>query len=336
MAARAPLDSIKEVAPALWFDYMDDRLGAGRSSSTVNRHLQILQDFLRFLAEQERPVCQRMLRVRSIEEGAQLPRDVPQEHIQRLIEQIETDAASTDARIRRMGIMDRAWFSLMLYSGLRTGEVRRLRRDNLDLEGRRVRIVQAKGLKDRVVFVTRDTTDALHTYLQVRGVAMTDHVFIYRHRPLTPTYCNMRMRTYGKRCDIRVTPHQLRHCCATFLLNAGAPILTVQAILGHKYVDTTLRYARLYDGTVAADYYRAMDQVEKNLTLQEDPDRPAPYIGRLLALVDSLQAGTLNDAQRETVYALRTGLLALAERTAELSGGSADPASKSGLAADSV
>jgi site-specific recombinase XerD len=39
-----------------------------------------------------------------------------------------------------------------------------------------------------------------------------------------------------------VTPHQLRHSCATLLLNAGAPILTVQAILGHKHVDRTLRY----------------------------------------------------------------------------------------------
>jgi hypothetical protein len=36
-------------------------------------------------------------------------------------------------------------------------------------------------------------------------------------------------------------------------LNAGAPVLTVQSTLGHKFIDTTLGYARLYDGTVAAD-----------------------------------------------------------------------------------
>jgi len=49
---------------------------------------------------------------------------------------------------------------------------------------------------------------------------------------------------------VYVTPHMLRHSCATLLLNAGAPILTVQAILGHKHINTTLGYARLYDGTV--------------------------------------------------------------------------------------
>jgi hypothetical protein len=59
-------------------------------------------------------------------------------------------------------------------------------------------------------------------------------------------------------------------------------VLTVQTILGHKYVDTTLRYARLYDGTVAADYCRAMDQVERHLALQEDAS-PAPVAVHQLA-----------------------------------------------------
>jgi integrase len=49
-----------------------------------------------------------------------------------------------------------------------------------------------------------------------------------------------RLATYGARYGVIVTPHQLRHSCATLLLNAGAPVLMVQTILGHKHVDTTL------------------------------------------------------------------------------------------------
>jgi hypothetical protein len=129
---------------------------------------------------------------------------------------------------------------------------------------------------------------------------------------LSVTYCSQRLKTYAKRCGVLVKPHQLRHSCATLLLNAGAPVLTVQAILGHKFIDTTLGYARLYDGTVAADYYRAMAEVESRFNGGENAGKP-PDSGQLLALVDALHAGTLNDAQRQTAQALRAGILALAE-----------------------
>jgi hypothetical protein len=94
-------------------------------------------------------------------------------------------------------------------------------------------------------------------------------------------------------------------------LNAGAPILTVQALLGHKHIDATLGYARLYDGTVAADYFQAMATVERYFALPEDNPTPPSDPAQLLALVDSLREGTLNQAQLETVRALRAGLLLL-------------------------
>jgi hypothetical protein len=154
---------------------------------------------------------------------------------------------------------------------------------------------------------------ALRAYLDVRGPANSDHVFIYRHQPLSVCYCSERLRTYGERCGLRVTPHQLRHSCATLLLNAGAPILTVQTVLGHKHIDTTLGYARLYDGTVAADYYRAMHEIEPHLALAGVPKAAPPTGGQLLALVAALHDGTLNDKQQETVHALRAAILRLTE-----------------------
>jgi len=104
---------------------------------------------------------------------------------------------------------------------------------------------------------------------------------------------------------------------ATLLLNAGAPVLSVQALLGHEKVDTTLGYARLYDGTIAADYYRAMGQVEHLLELPESVPFPITTPAKLVALLDSLGSVTLNDQQRETVQALRVGIfsLALARKT---------------------
>jgi integrase len=316
-ARNADLNDIGDLTPNLWFDYMDTRLADGIKPTSLNSELSALHGLLFFLADQGRPVCQRMLRVESLSEGSRLPRDVPVDQIRALMQEIEKDATRDHAGIRRLGLMDRAWFLLMLHSGLRTREIRFMLRCDLDLEGRRVRIEQSKGLKDRIVCLSGAAVEALRAYLDVRGPAHTDHVFTFRHLPLTVSYCYKRLCTYGKRCGLHVTPHQLRHTSATLLLNAGAPILTVQAVLGHKHIDTTLGYARLYDGTVAADYYRAMDQVEARMELAQGTNDGPPTGGQLLALVDALHDGTLNEDQRETVYALRLGILALTEQEYE-------------------
>jgi hypothetical protein len=92
----------------------------------------------------------------------------------------------------------------------------------------------------------------------------------------------------------------------------GAPASKAQTLLGHRPIDTTLRYAPLYDGPLAADHYQVMAEIESRFEGGEDATSP-PDSGQLLALVDALHAGTLNNAQRETAQALRTGILALAE-----------------------
>ena len=90
--------------------------------------------------------------------------------------------------------------------------------------------------------------------------------------------------------------------------------MTVQTLLGHQKIDTTLSYARLYDSTVAADYYRAMGAVEARLALVEGAEDPAPDVGQLLALVDALSGGTLNGKQKQTLRALREGIMARARK----------------------
>ncbi|MBN1317586.1 MAG: tyrosine-type recombinase/integrase, partial [Anaerolineales bacterium] len=312
IAARYPLSSLADITPELWFDYLDFRLAAEINPITINSTLGTLQSFLQFLSDMNRPICQRMLSVQRLKVGPHIPKDVPVSQLVRLMQEIETDAASDHRGIRRMGLMDRAWFHLMLHSGLRSCEIRRLFLADIDFEGRRIMIKQSKGLKDRIVFLSSATIEAMQAYLPVRGPMSTDHAFTLRHKPLTVTYFAQRLRTYAGRCGVHVSPHQLRHSCATLLLNAGAPILTVQHLLGHKYIDTTLEYARLYDGTVAADYYRAMGEVEQRLSLGENPTQPTINKGQLIALVDLLGSGTLNGKQRETIRALRDGILTLA------------------------
>ena len=88
----------------------------------------------------------------------------------------------------------------------------------------------------------------------------------------------------------------------------------MQTLLGHKWVDTTLGYARLYDGTVANDYYQAMSSIEKQLSLPEGRLSQSVGIGQLLAMVDAIRQGTLNESQSDLIQRLRAGLMTLADQ----------------------
>jgi len=320
MAVHTDLTGIDAITPHLWYDYLEARLAAGISPVTLNGELHRLQTFLLFLEDEGQPVCRRMLLVDRLNEGTRLPKDVPVGQLRRLLDEIQAEATASHTTKRRMGLMDRAWFLLMLHGGLRTCEIRRLKLSDIDWESRRLRIEQSKGLKDRIIYLSQAACDALQAYLVQRGpdFALPELVFIYRHQPMSVRYCQVRLRTYGRRCGVQIAPHQLRHSCGTLLLNAGAPALTVQTILGHKYVETTLRYARLYDGTIAVDYYRAMAQVERCLALEERSEASPPRAGELLPLLDLFDRGELNETQQNALQALRSGLQALTKQEVNL------------------
>ena len=197
--------------------------------------------------------------VEPLDAGNPLPRDVPLSQLRKLPAEVESAAEN---QANRQALLDRAWLLLMLHSGLRTAEIRRLGLADLDVEKRQLRIEPGKGQQERIVFLSEESIAALQAYLAVRGPALTGHVFIFRHRPMSAGYCGQRLRAIGRQCGLHVTPHRLRHSCATLLLNAGAPVLTVQRVLGHRYVQTTLRYAWLYEATVVKDYRRATGMVE--------------------------------------------------------------------------
>lgn len=317
MVGQFRLTEIEDLTPQLWHAWLDKRLADGISANTLNGELSTLKHFVYFLQEHDRPVCERFLLVDRLDESKKLPRDASLEQLQLLQRAIQAEMKSPYGGARRQGRMDLAWFLLMLHSGLRAGEVRCLKLSDIEWESKRVRIEQSKGLKDRLVPMSDVTVRAVQDYLEVRGPGkgLPENIFIFRHAPLTESYCFERLQTYGRRCGgIHVAPHQLRHSCATLLLNSGAPILAVQTILGHKRVDTTLGYARLYDGTVAADYYSAMNRIERQLSLPEDKLKRPPSIGELIALTDALYRGTLSPAQTEIVRSLREGLCVMAEQ----------------------
>jgi hypothetical protein len=87
-------------------------------------------------------------------------------------------------------------------------------------------------------------------------------------------------------------------------------VLSVQTLLGHRYVDTTLCYACLYDGTAVSDYYWAIEQLEGRLMSVETGKGEPFYPESLLALLDQLSESAQEEKQSELLRMLRSGILA--------------------------
>lgn len=156
----------------------------------------------------------------------------------------------------------RAMLSLAYGCGLRSSEVVRLRVGDIDREQKIIRIVQAKGRKDRYVMLPAEALVLLRQWWKARpraadaGVASEQRwLFPGRsdHRPLTTRQFGRLFKEAAKAAALRktVSLHSLRHSFATHLLERGENLRVIQALLGHSKPETTARYSHVAIGLIA-------------------------------------------------------------------------------------
>lgn len=153
------------------------------------------------------------------------------------------------------GKRDRAILELLFSTGLRISELCALSIDDVDLS-RDEFSVRGKGDKIRVVFLSNTARSALQDYLKSRK-DMEDALFIRYGRKaedggelrIHPRAVQRLLKKYATQAGItrKVTPHVIRHSFATDLLQNGADIRSVQALLGHASINTTQVYTHVTD-----------------------------------------------------------------------------------------
>jgi integrase/recombinase XerD len=219
--------------------YVQARQTAGLKPGSIRSELTVFRAFWRDLLAQEQVQSSALLQVQAPPQGDHLPRFLTADEYQRLeaVVQAQTQAETAADRF------DRAWFYLLAHAGLRKSEVQNLRLADLDLAGRRLRVQSGKGDRDRVIPLTEQLVAVLQAYVAVREVAPTDHLLIYRGLPLKDQLIADRLERLGPLAQIApLTPHRLRHTLATFLINYGMPITSLQKFLGHQDINKTLGY----------------------------------------------------------------------------------------------
>jgi len=152
---------------------------------------------------------------------------------------------------RLTGLRDRAILETLYGTGIRLSECGRLDLQDLDLREGTLLVRNGKGKKDRVVPVAGRAGAALDLYLrEVRPHFVRDPkeqaLFLQRYGTrLSTVMIGLLVSAYGRAVDVKLSPHGLRHACATHLLRHGADIRHVQRVLGHSNIQTTARYTRV-------------------------------------------------------------------------------------------
>lgn len=151
------------------------------------------------------------------------------------------------------GLKNRCMARLMLEAGVRVSEVAALRIGDINMATCKLEIRQAKGGKDRILWVSESLRDDIGDWLDRRPPTppdSPDYLFSTRTGGQTTTRSIRRTITrYAERAGIawRVSPHTLRHTFATNLLRTTGNIRMVQKALGHADLSTTMIYTHIVD-----------------------------------------------------------------------------------------
>lgn len=217
---------------------------AGLAASSVTRALSAIRNFHRYLVAEGLASTDPTGSVVTPGRALRLPKALSVEQVTALIDATPTDSPT--------GLRDRAILELLYATGARVSEIVDLVVDDVFAgEVFDVITVTGKGNKQRIVPVGRFARAALDAYL-VRGRPAlstkgrgTPSLFLgARGGAMSRQNVFLTIRAAAERANISVviSPHTLRHSCATHLLRGGADIRVVQELLGHASVATTQIY----------------------------------------------------------------------------------------------
>jgi integrase/recombinase XerD len=236
--------------------FVQQLMGEGRSPRSVARLVACLRSFYRYLVVHGHLTASPAADLRAPRAIRPLPAFLG-------IEQVDALLAAPDVSTAR-GVRDRAMLELLYATGLRVSELVALKTRDLDLDDGCLTTV-GKGRKERLVPIGDEAVAWVRRYLAEARPALA------HGRPSPRLFVNARgggsitrigfwklLRAHGIRAgvSVRLSPHVLRHSFATHLLERGADLRAIQAMLGHADLSTTQIYTHVLQARLRAMYDR--------------------------------------------------------------------------------
>ena len=221
------------------------------SLDTRHRYFREVRCFFNWLVEAGHLEASPFLHVRNVRLPSKIVQPFAQDDLKQLL------AACSDGPA---GVRDRAIMVTLLDTGLRVSELAQLYLDDLNFELMRLRVLHAKGNKQRVASFSDACKRDLVRYLGLRGdepgplfCATDGHGRLRPNAYLHSNGIKQMLRRVGRRTGLpKVHAHRFRHTFATWAIDQGARELDVQLLLGHSSPDMVRRYTSSYNAEQAA------------------------------------------------------------------------------------
>lgn len=234
----------REIPAALRSDIIDfiEGLGVdGYSTPSICRYLSSIKALYTYLLIEKMIESDPSENIRMPKKWERLPKALSLTEVMDLLQ--GNFSAKTVLR-------DSAMLELLYSSGLRVSELVKIKLGDIHFQAGFVRIM-GKGEKERVVPVNARALERIKSYLdgerqETLGKRQSLYLFVTnRGRPMSRQRFWQTLKAIGKQAGLEISPHTIRHCFATHLLEGGADLRSVQKMLGHSDISTTQIYTRV-------------------------------------------------------------------------------------------
>jgi len=263
-----------------WFDFLENKNGELKESeipkitnewimqglnykllkkTSVSRKISAVKSFLNYLYKFNLIENKLSLTLKNPKKDKLLPKYLNPSDVADVVK--KSSSFDSFSKIRNSLII-----LLLFNTGMRISELKDIKIEDINFDRNEIRTI-GKGDKERIVFFTDYTKDLLKRYISKRKKIKTNSRYLFLSR-LGKGISERMIRyivsnTWKMQTGKGITPHQLRHSLATFLLNEGVELKYIQEILGHENINTTNIYAKLSEKTIKTEYYKSLGKLEK-------------------------------------------------------------------------
>lgn len=213
----------------------------GNQSATLARNIAALRGFCKFMLMEGIMEEDPIENVATPKGWKRIPKVIGVEEVSSLVDKPAG---------KQLSLRDRAMIEMLYSSGLRASEVINIKLGDINYEAGFI-IIRGKGSKERLVPVNEAALETVNQYIKesrplILRNRTSQFLFLAKGgKPMTRQRLWQLIKTYAKELSIEISPHTLRHCFASHLLEGGADLRVLQKMLGHTDISTTQIYTKV-------------------------------------------------------------------------------------------